>query len=372
MLRIPFVLLALLLLPAAASPAASPPETGGIQWQLFARGTTAKVYFDRGSVREADAYVRFRMRIEYSAPRTSRDRRHRYSSAISEMAAECASRKVAIVSAVLYDESGLPVRATTRTPERWQEALAPVGADSIQARLLAHACAIAKGENPQPPAAQVRARVRIGAGVVVTADGLVLTNHHVAKDCDAISVRDDAEQSAQARVVDVDVANDLALLRAERKFARAASFRHGAPLQAGESVTVVGFPLAPLLGFEPNVAFGYVSAVGGLRGDASRFQISAPIHKGNSGGPILDQAGQVIGIVTSKLNALAVEKRMGDLPQNISFGVKGEVALAFLESHAAAVRSGADGAKLENTEVAAIGRDVTVLVACRYSRASNP
>ena len=99
MLRTPFVLLALLLLPAAASPAASPPEAGGIQWQLFARGSTAKVYFDRGSVREEDAYVRFRMRIEYSAPRTSRDRRYRYGSAISEMAGECKSHKVAIVSA---------------------------------------------------------------------------------------------------------------------------------------------------------------------------------------------------------------------------------------------------------------------------------
>jgi len=366
MLRTRAVLLVLLFLPAAAALAASPPEAGAIQWELFARGSTAKVYFDRGSVREANEYVRFRMRIEYSAPRTSRDRRYRYASAISEMAGECSSRRVAIVSAALYDESGLPLRETKRTPERWQEALAPAGTDSVQARLLAHACAIAKGENPKPPAAQVRARVRIGAGVVVTEDGLVLTNHHVAKDCDAIGVRDDAEHNAKAHVVGVDVANDLALLRAERKFARAASFRRGAPLQAGESVTVVGFPLAPLLGFEPNVTFGYISAVGGLRGDASRFQISAPIHKGNSGGPILDQAGQVIGIVTAKLNALAVEKRMGDLPQNISFGVKGEVALAFLESHAAAVRQGADGAKLENTQVAAIGRDVTVLVACRY------
>ncbi|HEX5094187.1 MAG TPA: serine protease, partial [Burkholderiales bacterium] len=364
---------ACLLLSAAAAAASSPPApAAGIDWQLFASGSTAKVYFDRASLREADPYLHFRMRIEYSSPRTSRDRRQRYSSAISEMAAECATRRVAIVSAVLYDETGLPLRETTRTPERWQQALAPAGTDSLQARLLAHACALARGENPAPPAARSAASVRIGAGVVVTADGLVLTNHHVAQDCDALSVRDDAERSSKARVVGVDVANDLALLQAERKFAKAASFRRGAPLQAGESVTVVGFPLAALLGFEPSVTFGYVTAVGGLRGDASRFQISAPIHKGNSGGPILDQSGQVIGVVTAKLNALAVQKRMGDLPQNISFGVKGDVALAFLESHAARVRSAADGPKLENTEVAAIGREVTVLVACRHSRKSAP
>ncbi|HJS36536.1 MAG TPA: serine protease, partial [Burkholderiales bacterium] len=211
------------------------------------------------------------------------------------------------------------------------------------------------------------------AGVIASADdGLVLTNHHVVQDCAQIGVRDEKEQSARATLLGSDVANDLALIKVERRFARAATFRRGTALQAGESVVVVGFPLAALLGFEPNVAFGYVSAVGGLRGDATRFQISAPIHKGNSGGPILDQGGQVIGIVTSKLDALAVQKRMGDLPQNISFGVKGEVAQAFLEKQSAAFRSAPGGEKLENTEVAAIGRAVTVLVACRRAPSKAP
>jgi len=355
-----------LALSAAAAPAASPPEgTGKPQWQLFVKGTRAKVYFDRRSVHQADAYVHFDMRIEYSEPRTSRDRSYQYKSALSTMAGDCGARKVAVVSATLYGEDGRAVRKNERSTERWRQALAPASTDSLQARLLAHACALARGEDPPPPAARPTTRVRIGAGVIASADGLVLTNHHVVKACDGISVRDADEQRTAARVVGEDVANDLALLRAERKFPHAASFRREPPLQAGESVTVVGFPLAALLGFEPNVTFGYISAVGGLRGDASRFQISAPIHKGNSGGPILDQSGQVIGIVTSKLNALAVQKRMGDLPQNISFGVKGEVALAFLASHRAGVRSAAGGAKLENTEVAAIGREVTVLVACR-------
>jgi S1-C subfamily serine protease len=355
-------LLLCLALPVAAAPTAAP---GAERWQLFATGSSAKVYFDRASVREADGYVQFRMRIEHGEPRTSRDRRTRYKSSVSTLAAECEARKVAIVSATLHDEAGKALRRSERSPERWRAALAPVGTDGLQARLLAHACAIARGEDPPPPAAQPAARTRIGAGVIASADGLVLTNHHVVSECEAISVRDDEERSTAARVVGTDAANDLALLKVERAFDSGASFRRGAPLQAGESVTVVGFPLAALLGFEPNVAFGHVSAAGGLRGDASRFQISAPIHKGNSGGPILDQGGQVIGIVTSKLNALAVQKRMGDLPQNISFGVKSEVALAFLESHDAEIRSARGSAKLENTEVAAIGRAVTVLVACR-------
>jgi S1-C subfamily serine protease len=161
------------------------------------------------------------------------------------------------------------------------------------------------------------------------------------------------------------------LIRASRTFSEVAAFRKGVPLQAGESVTVVGYPLANILGSEQNVTFGYVTATAGVRGDASTFLISAPIHKGNSGGPILDQSGNVTGIVTSKLNALVVQKRTGDLPQNISFGVKAEVAQLFLDALSVKYQSGGATAKLENTEVAAIGKAITVLVACRKSASAT-
>jgi S1-C subfamily serine protease len=362
--RLASVLFPLVLLLAAAPAAAE-------SWQLFATAKTAKVFFDRESVRVEDGYVHYRVRIEYGAPRDTRDRKHRYSTSVSSQAAQCEARKVAVTSAAIFDASGTRLTESTRAPERWRQALTDVGTDGLQARLLQHACAISRGENPSPPVAK-SAQVSIGAGIVVTTDGLILTNHHVAQNCTSIAVLDAERGRAKATIVGADVANDLTLLRAERAFSAVASFRRGAALQAGESVTVVGFPLASVLGFEPNVTFGYVSATGGLRGDSTRFQISAPIHKGNSGGPILDQGGQVIGIVTSKLDALAVQKRMGDLPQNISFGVKGEVAQAFLEKHSAAFRSAPGGARLENTEVAAIGREVTVLVACRRNPPAAP
>jgi len=350
----------------AAAPAAA--QT----WQLFATGKTAKVYFDRASVREEDGYVHYRMRIEFGEPRDSRDRKHRFKSSVSAQAAQCEARKVALTSVTLFDDAGARLSENVRTPERWREALAAVGADGLQARLLQHACALAKGESPTPPVASAAARTTIGAGIVVSGEGMVVTNHHVVRECASISVLDPQKQRTSATLVGTDVANDLALLKADRTFPAVASFRSGAPLQAGESVTVVGYPLAGILGFEPNVTFGYVSAVGGLRGDASRFQISAPIHKGNSGGPILGQDGQVIGIVTSKLDALAVQKRTGDLPQNISFGVRGEIAQTFLQKHAARFASGAGGPRLENTEVAAIGRSITVLVACRQGGGTTP
>ncbi|HEX9182295.1 MAG TPA: serine protease [Burkholderiales bacterium] len=357
--RLPTALLCLAALAVAAPAAAA-------NWQLFATASATKVSFDRDSVRVADGYVRYRVRLEYGAPRTSRDRKHRYSSSVSELAGDCEGRTTAATSITLYDEAGKAISDTGRTPEAWRKAQASVGTDGLQARLLNHACALARGEDPAPPVMR-SASVMIGAGTVVSADGLVLTNHHVAQNCESLTVLDAQRARTAATVVGTDVANDLALLKAKRSFPAAATFRRATALQAGESVTVVGFPLASVLGFEPNVTFGYVSATGGLRGDATRFQISAPIHKGNSGGPILDQGGQLIGIVTAKLDALAVQKRTGDLPQNISFGVRSEVAQAFLERHSATVNSADGGAKLENTEVARIGREITVLVACRKS-----
>ena len=338
-------------------------------WALFATSKTTKVYFDRGSVKEADGYVHYNLRIVYDATRETRDRKYRYRSAINGLAVRCEAKKFAVTSIALFDEAGARLAGSSMDRERWEGSLKEVTAGGIHARVLQHACALAGGESPPTP--QVKAESRpagkttTGSGIVATRDGIIVTNHHVVDGCSAIVVLDAHKNRAPAERLASDSKNDLALIRASRKFPEVAAFRKGMPLQAGESVMVIGYPLASILGSEPNVSLGYVSATAGLRGDASTFQISAPIHKGNSGGPILDRSGNVTGIVSSKLNALAVQKKTGDLPQNISFGVKGEIAQLFLEAQNVGYRSSDAKRKLENTEVAAIGKAITVLVACR-------
>jgi hypothetical protein len=337
-------------------------------WGLFAVGRSATVYFDRESVSRSGEYVLYRIRVEYAEERETRDRKYRYRSAVNGVAAQCEAGKVAVTSIELRDGAGARLTQSARERTRWEAALKEAAPGGVEEMLLQHACALARGEEPAPPTPRAdapRGRSTIGSGIVASRDGAVLTNHHVVDGCSQIVVVDSDKKRAAAAHVASDPKNDLALLRAKRSFAEAATFRSGVPLQAGESVTVVGYPLASILGSEPSVAFGYVSAASGLRGDAASFQISAPIHKGNSGGPILDQAGNVTGIVNAKLDAAAVHKRTGDLPQNISFGIKAEVALLFLEAQNVAHQTGAGKRKLENTEVAALGRAVTVLVACR-------
>jgi uncharacterized protein len=339
-------------------------------WEPFATSNTAVVFFDRGSLTKSDDYVHYRFRVDYPEDRATGDGKYRYRSAVNAMAAQCEAKKVAVTSVELRDGDGARLMQSSRRRDRWASALKDV-TPGVEERLMLHACALARGERLKPPQAKTdsapsRGKVNIGSGIVASADGVIVTNHHVVDGCSSIVIIDSEKKRTAAERIASDPKSDLALIRANRTFFEVATFRKGVPLQAGESVTVVGYPLATILGSsESNVAFGYVSATSGVRGNISTFQISAPVHKGNSGGPILDQSGNVTGIVNSKLDALAVQKRTGDLPQNISFGIKAEIAQLFLEANRVAHHSGAGKRRLENTEVAAIGRAITVLVGCR-------
>jgi len=358
-----YLALILVLALCSAGPAAAKEN-----WRRFAHSNTASIYLDQESVRTDEDYVRFRVRIDYEKPRQTSDKKYEYSSRISAEAVRCDNEQYVVTSVALFDEHGDPLAITRRKREDWEEKLKAGKPGGVQERLIRYACKLAGRETGgagDEKSTAKRPRTTVGAGIVATLDGMIVTNNHVASGCSRITVVDFRKRRSTAQLVAADAKNDLALIRTDRKFEEAAMFRRGVQLQAGESVTVVGYPLASILGAEPNVAFGYVSSTAGPRGNAAMFQISAPIHKGNSGGPILDQSGNVTGIVTSKLNAMAVQKKTGDLPQNISFGVKGEMAQLFMDGQGVDYESGAKEERLENTRLATIGRRITVLVACR-------
>jgi S1-C subfamily serine protease len=174
-----------------------------------------------------------------------------------------------------------------------------------------------------------------------------------------------ADRRWRAVIVAGDPAADLALLKAGTTSTAFASFRAAAPPRVGEAVTAVGFPLRGLLASGPIVSTGIVNAAAGIRDDATRFQISAPVQSGNSGGPVLDTGGNVIGVVVSKLDAMRVARETGDLPQNINFAVKGDVARAFLETHGVRARTGSWTRSIDPVGIAAIARAMTVAVECR-------
>ncbi len=142
----------------------------------------------------------------------------------------------------------------------------------------------------------------LGSGVIVSADGYILSNHHVIRNADSIEVTLHDRRRLTARVVGVDSLIDIALLKVEAQNLPTADLGRSADLQIGEWVLAIGFPL----GMGTTLTHGIVSALGrqadvidGAGVIESFIQTNAVINPGNSGGPLLDLRGQVIGVNTA-------------------------------------------------------------------------
>jgi len=140
-----------------------------------------------------------------------------------------------------------------------------------------------------------------GSGVVIAPDGYLLTNHHVVQGAAHLSVTFTDGAAVAAEVVGSDAPTDLAVLRAHSSGLPYAALGDSARLRAGQLVIAMGNPL----GFESSVSTGVVSALGrSLRSQTGRLieniiQHAAPLNPGNSGGPLLDSRGAVVGINTA-------------------------------------------------------------------------
>ena len=221
--------------------------------------------------------------------------------------------------------------------------------------------AAAAGGNADPrPATR-----SFGTGFFVTADGYALTNHHVVEDCRTISMMTD-RGTLPARVVRLDERNDLALLFVENAGKVAfANFRASPGIRSGDGVVVAGFPLPTVLQNGLNVTLGNISSLAGLGGNSALLQMTAPVQPGNSGGPLLDMAGNVVGVIVSKLDALVMAKETGDIPQNINFAVQGTIARLFLEVQGLRVTEKPSPSALVAGDVADSARTYTFQVECR-------
>jgi S1-C subfamily serine protease len=203
-----------------------------------------------------------------------------------------------------------------------------------------------------------------GSGVVIGARGEILTNAHVIRNCSQFTVRSASGDSAPALLVERDEKNDLAVVRRTVPLSAVAVFRDGGPVRAGDAVVALGYPLSGLLAKSANLTVGNVSALAGLRDDSRYLQISAPVQPGNSGGPLLDASGHLVGIVTSKLNAAQVARFTGDIPQNVNFALKAEVARTFLDSKNIAYQTARSDRQLSAADVGDIARPFTVQIEC--------
>jgi S1-C subfamily serine protease len=160
-----------------------------------------------------------------------------------------------------------------------------------------------------------------------------------------------------------DPIKDLALVSIPNDQGESASIR-SSRIQLNESITTAGFPLE---GAFSGIAItnGTISRLSGLRGDTGEVQISAPVQPGNSGGPLLDTAGNVIGVVSSKLNALKVAGVSGDIPQNVNFAINGSSLKAFLDAKNINYKEVGNESELTGVQIAARASAFTVLIECQ-------
>jgi S1-C subfamily serine protease len=215
---------------------------------------------------------------------------------------------------------------------------------------------------PTPPAPQGKT----GTGFLISTNGHLITNHHVVDNCDSISIRKPGSPAIETDLIAKNAESDLALLKARSWAGNAvAPLRAGTAIRAGDEIVVYGFPLTGSLASEGNVVAGYVTALSGLEDDQKSMQISAPVQLGNSGGPLLDRSGNVVGVVQSKLDALLVSKQLGDIPQNINFAIRESVLRDFLDWVGERYAISLSLQTFSVSEIRDKAQEFTVLVECR-------
>jgi len=160
----------------------------------------------------------------------------------------------------------------------------------------------------------------------------LITANHVIDNVDNIFVSVKENDLREATVVVRDTSNDLALIKIKTPLTSTPLVLATKQSKLGSKVVVIGFPLPDILGSKIQTTSGDISALTGFGNDIRFYQISAPVQSGNSGGPLLNQQGEVIGVVSSKLNGGGTLNERGEIPQNVNFAVKSNYIQALIES----------------------------------------
>ena len=170
-----------------------------------------------------------------------------------------------------------------------------------------------------------------GSGVIISKSGYIVTNHHVIKDSSEIEVEfilNEEVQKFNAEVVQVDKTNDLAIIKiVDMNFDGVNDLPYNFKTRAsdvGTKIYAYGYPMAlSIMGKEIKVTDGIISAKSGYDGDITTYQISAPIQGGNSGGPLFDDKGNLLGINSSGL--------VKELADNVGYTIKSSYILNLLD-----------------------------------------
>jgi S1-C subfamily serine protease len=203
-----------------------------------------------------------------------------------------------------------------------------------------------------------------GTAFAINTDGFFLTNAHVVAGCADVVLRGIGDSSQKASVWAQDPQNDLALLKTSQLTVPVLDFADSNQLRLGQSVVVIGYPLAGDLASGIKVTTGAVSSLAGPGDDTRLVQVTAPIQPGNSGGPLLNDYGNVIGVVQATLNKMKFAVETGRIPENVNFAIKSSIVRVFLDSNNVRYGTGLTVTKFDATQIAAMAGPSVMLAEC--------
>jgi S1-C subfamily serine protease len=154
----------------------------------------------------------------------------------------------------------------------------------------------------------------------------LVTAEHVVSGCNLITLAD----GTALTVIGTDASVDLAVLESPKRSRDWLSITNAGRAKLGEKAYVLGYPYYQLAGTSLNFTTGNVSALAGALDDKRMISISAPVQPGNSGGPLLNGKGEILGVVSARLSEFAIAEATGTLPQNINYAVTGAELIGFL------------------------------------------
>jgi S1-C subfamily serine protease len=186
--------------------------------------------------------------------------------------------------------------------------------------------------DPRPTGPQI-----VTGTAFLVSDRSFLTNAHVTSSCRTLGIAQPGHSDwTSASLLASDATNDLALIHAASWTTSAVAPSLRGQVRLGESVAVFGYPYGGAISASGSFTQGSVSSLTGLGDNSGQLTITAPIQPGNSGGPVLDQYGRVVGVVVAKLDPLKMAKLTGDMPEGINFAIKASTAISFLEANGVA------------------------------------
>jgi len=199
-------------------------------------------------------------------------------------------------------------------------------------------CGVAPDVAKSTPApSNEKFKVASGTGFFVSEEGHLITNHHVIDGCGDVKVHLKGQTFVSTKIAD-DIRNDLAILKISQKPGHVFPLSTNSPFPL-QDVIVAGFPFGERVSSSLKFTQGIVSSVSGIGNDYSQIQIDAALQPGNSGGPILDEFGNVVAVAVAKLSLEKILEDFGVVPENTNFGVKASAVKNLMEGNQISFKS---------------------------------